>query len=162
LGLGFEGYTGGQVHFGPELFWFEPLAHWLSLGLGLGYRCSLSVQAPHGTVTARALGAELSLLAPLVSSRVFRLEVAAGLRGARVWYTATPTDAAQALDQSGYALYARSGLVMRLGLAGGFRSSSRLGLGGPVKSYSASDAGMVVTGVTGVELLASTGLLWEF
>ena len=55
----------------------------------------------------------------------------------------------------------RVGLSLAFGSPGLLRSYSALGAGIPLKSFSVSDTGLVVTGVSKLELFASTGLALE-
>jgi len=162
VAFGFEHYGGGQTHFGADLFWLHPVFESLFVRLGAGARRALSVDAPHGTVSAAAAGAELALYPVLLSLGAVRLDALVALRGLRVWYGAKP--AVGAISQRGvdYALYGRAGLALSIGRVGSVRSISTLGAGGPFRSFSAADAGEVVTGVSGVEVFATSGVALEF
>lgn len=162
VGLGLEAYTGGQLHFGVDAFWLQPLTGWLRFGLTAGVRRGLTVDAPSGSIGSRAIHVELSLRPTLVSSSIFSLDALVGLRGSEVWFVPEPIAGAEATKTNSAALFGRGGLALTLGRAGSVRSVTTLGAGGPLRSFSASDGGEVVTGVSGVEFFATSGVALEF
>ena len=162
VAFGFEHYSGGQTHFGADLFWIHPASENVLFRLGAGGRRALSVDAPNGTISAAAVGAELALCPVLLSFSAVRLDALLALRGLRVWYSATPVVGAISQSNADYALYGRAGLALSVGRVGSVRSISTLGAGGPFRSFSAADAGEVVTGVSGVELSVTSGVALEF
>lgn len=162
LGLGLESYSGGQLHFGVDAFWLQPLTGWLRLGLTAGVRRGLTVDAPSGSIESRAIHVELALRPTLMSSSSFSLDVHVALRGSEVWFVPKPIAGAAAAKTNSEALFGRGGLALTLGPAGSVRSVTTLGAGGPLRSFSASDGGEVVTGVSGVEFFATSGVALEF
>ena len=162
LGLGFESYTGGQLHFGVEAFWLQPLARWLRLGVSAGVRRGLTVDAPSGSIESRAIQLELSLRLALAQSAIFRMDALVAFSGAEVWFVPKPISGAEATKTHSETLFGRGGLALTLGHAGSVRSVTTLGAGGPLLSFSASDGGEVVTGVSGVEFFATSGVALEF
>jgi hypothetical protein len=61
----------------------------------------------------------------------------------------------------GLAMTSRAGLGLVFGRLGVLRSYSTLGAGLPLKSFSAADAEVTVSGVSKLELFASAGLALE-
>jgi hypothetical protein len=157
--LAFEHFLGGQTHFGGDVFALVPLGSSVGVGLALGGRRALSEQAPHGSIAARALAAELGLM--LVLARRGGLELGAGISGRALWLTFEPAPAggAEASTQSGLAFITRAGLSLVFG--GRLKSYASLGAGLPLRSFSASDSGAEVTGASSLELFAATGLALE-
>ena len=162
LGVGFESYAGGQKHFGIDAFWLQPLTGWLRFGLTAGVRRGLAVDAPSGSIESRAIHVELSLRPTLVSASIYSLDVLVALRGSEIWFVPEPVAGAEATKTNSLALFGRGGLALTLGRAGSVRSVTTLGAGGPLRSFSASDGGEVITGVSGVEFFATSGVALEF
>ncbi len=164
LGLRFavEHYTEGYTELGPDMVWGQAVLPWLDLGVAVGARRGLAVDAPHGSISALAMSGELFGEFRLLEAQYLRLDASTGLRGARVWFSATADSDAEATDSAGNALYATAGLVLSLGPPGFLRSRSHLGVGAPLKSFAVSDAGRVVAGMSGLMLYASTGVSWEY
>jgi hypothetical protein len=157
-----EYYTAGHTELGPDVFFGIAAVRWLDVGLALGARRGLLVDAPDGSIAADALSAELFPEMTLVSGPHHQLDALLSVRGARVFFSATPDSGASGNDATGFTLYGRGGLVLSLGAGGFLRSRTRAGLGAPFKSFSASDGERVVTGVAELEVFASTGVAWEF
>jgi hypothetical protein len=157
--LAFEHFFGGQTHFGGDAVLLLPLGAFTGASVALGGRRALSEQAPHGSIGARALAAELGLSVLLVQRP--GLELGAGVSGRALWLTFEPASAgtAQASTQSGLAFIARAGLSLVFGTK--LKSFASLGAGLPLRSFSASDSGAEVTGASGLELFAATGLALE-
>lgn len=159
--LAFEHFLGGQTHYGADLFGAVPLGRIAGGSFAVGARRALSEQAPHGSIGATALSLEAG-----VSLHVFRqggLDLGAFVSGRvlRVSFEPEAAAGAQAEPQSGLAVTSRVGLGLAFGSPGLLRSYSTLGAGLPLKSYSVSDTGGIVTGVSKLELFASTGLALE-
>jgi hypothetical protein len=154
--LAFEHFLGGQTHFGGDAVLLLPLGSLTGASVALGGRRALSEQAPHGSIGARALAAELGLSLRLVQRPGLKLE--AGVSGRALWLTFEPSSAgtAQASTQSGLGVIARAGLSLVFG--GRLKSFASLGAGLPLRSFAASDSGAEVTGVSSLELFAATGL----
>lgn len=154
--LAFEHFFGGQTHFGGDAVLLLPLGSLTGASVALGGRRALSEQAPHGSIGARALAAELGLSLLLVQRP--GLELGAGVSGRALWLTFEPASAgtARASTQSGLAFIARAGLSLVFG--GKLKSFASLGAGLPLRSFAASDSGAEVTGASSLELFAATGL----
>lgn len=162
LGLALEAYTGGQMHFGLDAFWVQPLWTGFRLGVSAGARRGLTVDAPSGSIDSRAIHLELSLRPELVGSALLRLDALLALGVSEVWFLPEPIAGAEGTETNSQALFGRVGLAVTLGRAGSLRSVSSAGAGGPLRSFSVSDGGEVVTGVAGLELFATTGVALEF
>lgn len=164
VGLRFavEHYTEGHTQLGPDAFFGQAVLPWLNLGLCVGARRGLAVDAQHGSISAASLSGELFGEFRLLEGRHYRLDASTGLRGSRAWFSASADADARGSDATGYALFANAGLVLELGARGFLRSQTRAGVGGPLKSLAASDDGRVVTGMSKLVLFASTGVGWEF
>ena len=162
LGLGLESYTGGQLHFGVDAFWVQPLWTGFRLGVTAGVRRGLTEDAPSGSIDSRAIHLELSLRPELVGSAIFRLDALLALGVSEVWFLPEPVAGAEGTETNSQALFGRVGLALTLGRAGSVRSVSSVGAGGPLRSFSVSDGGEVVTGVSGLELFATSGVALEF
>lgn len=160
--VGFEHYTGGQTQFGADLFWIHPGLGWMAFGLGLGARRALAVDAATGTISATALGGDVSLRPRLLSAGVLNLDGVLALRIAQVYFSGSPAGGGVGHDSASTVLYGRAGVSLAVGRRGSVRSLSELGAGAPLRSFSASEAGEIVTGVSGVEVFASTGVALEF
>ena len=162
LGLGVEYYTGGQTHFGVDAFWLHALSAGLRLGVTAGVRRGLSVEAPSGSIDSRAVHLEVSLRPTLVGSSSWSLDALVALRGAEIWFVPEPVAGAQGTETNSQAIFGRGGLALTLGRAGSVRSISSVGAGAPLRSFSVSDGGEVVTGVSGAEFFATSGVALEF
>jgi hypothetical protein len=160
--LALEHYGHGQTQFGGDVTWSRPLSTWLGFTLALGLRKGLDTESQHGSVRSSTVALELALEPRLVASGAMALHGVVGLRGARVSFTGEAAGEATESDAVGLALYARSGLALLVTPGSAFRARASLGLGAPLRAFSASDAGERVTGMGGLELFASTGVGVEF
>jgi hypothetical protein len=159
--LAFEHFLGGQTHYGADLFGVLPLGPVAGGSLALGARRALSVQAPHGSIGATALSAEAGVSLMFLRQRGLDLSAFVSGRLLRVAFEPEAASGVAAWAQSGLAVTSRVGLSLAFGSPGLLRSYSTLGAGLPLKSLSVSDTGGVVTGVSKLELFASTGLALE-
>lgn len=159
--LAFERFLGGQTHYGADLFAGVPFGSLGGLLAAVGARRGLSVQAAHGSIEARALSGELGLSLRLLRRAAF--ELGGAVSGRVLWLSFEPRAAgtAQASAESGLSLLSRGGAWFTLGYPGVLRSYSSLGVGVPLRSFSASDSGAEVTGTSELELFAATGLALE-
>ena len=162
LGLGIKSYTGGQLLFGIEAFWLTRWFDRFGFGIALGGRRGLSVEAPSGRIRSRSIDLEISLRPTLSSAALYRIDTLLALSGSRVWFFPEPAVGASGARQSSQTLFARAGLVLTLGHMGSLRSVSALGLGTPLRSFSASDGSEVVTGISGLEVFAGSGIALEY
>lgn len=159
--LAFERFLGGQTHYGADLFGVLPLGGLVSGSLALGARRALSVRAPHGDIGASALSAELGLSVALIQRGGLDFGAFASARLLRLGFEPEASAGATSSARSGLALTSRLGLALAFGSPGLVRCYSALGAGLPLKSFAAADAGTTVTGVSELELFASTGLALE-
>jgi hypothetical protein len=159
--LAFEHFLGGQTHYGADLFGAVPLGRVAGGVFAVGARRALSEQAPHGSIGATVLSLEVG--ASLNFVREHGLDVGAFVSGRvlRVSFEPEAASGIRAEPQSGLAVTSRVGLGLAFGSPGLLRSYSTLGAGLPLKSFAVSDTGGVVTGVSKLELFASTGLALE-
>ncbi|HKO51489.1 MAG TPA: hypothetical protein VJV79_27460 [Polyangiaceae bacterium] len=159
--LGFEHFLGGQTHYGVDLFGVVPLAGVAGGFVALGARRALSEQALNGSIAASALSAELGLSLAFVQRGGFELSAFVSGRLLRVNFEPEAESGAAASAAHGLAVTSRVGLGLAFGRLGVLRSYSTLGAGLPLKSFSAADTQTTVTGVSKLELFASTGLALE-
>lgn len=159
--LAFERFLGGQTHYGADLFGVLPLGRVAGGVFAVGARRALSVQAPHGSIGATALSAEAGVSLNFLRQRGLDLGAFVSGRLLRVSFEPEAASGVVARAQSGLAVTARVGLALAFGSPGLLRSYSALGAGLPLKSFSVSDTGGVVTGASKLELFASTGLALE-
>jgi hypothetical protein len=159
--LAFERYLGGQTHYGADLFAALPVGPVAALLMGVGARRALTVQAPHGSIGATGYGAELGMSLTFVEHTSSELSAFVSGRALRLTFQPAASPGAAASSHSGLAITSRVGLAFSLGSPGVLRSYSTLGAGLPLLSYSAADSGAAVTGVSELELFASTGLALE-
>jgi hypothetical protein len=159
--LAFERFLGGQTHYGADLFAVVPLGRIAGGLLAIGARRALSEQAPHGSIGATAFSAEAGLSLTFLRQRGLDLSAFVAGRLLRVSFEPEAASGVEARAQSGLAVISRVGLSLAFGSPGLLRSYSALGAGLPLKSFSVSDTGGIVTGVSKLELFASTGLALE-
>ncbi len=159
--LSFERFLGGQTHYGADLFGAVPLGR-IAGGLwAVGARRALSQQAAHGSIGATALSVEAGVSVAFLQRRGLDLGAFVSGRLLRVSFEPEAASGAAATAQSGLAVTSRVGLALAFGSPGLLRSYSALGAGLPLRSFSASDTGGIVTGASKLELFASTGLAVE-
>jgi hypothetical protein len=159
--LGFEHFLGGQTHYGAELFGLFPFGPVAGGFLALGARRALSSTAPRGSIGASAVAGELGLSLTFVRQGGLDLSAFVSARALRLTFEPVAVPEATAHAQSGWAVTSRAGFGLAFGSPGLLRSYSTLGAGLPLKSFSASDSGSVVTGASELELLLATGLALE-
>jgi len=159
--LAFERFLGGQTHYGADLFGAVPLGRIAGGLLAVGARRALSEQAPHGSLGATVLSAEAGVSLTFFRRRGLDWGAFVSGRLLRISFEPEAADGVVARAQSGLAVTSRVGLSFAFGSPGLLRSYSTLGAGIPLKSFSVSDTGGVVTGVSKLELFASTGLALE-
>ncbi|HEY2407452.1 MAG TPA: hypothetical protein VGI10_15685 [Polyangiaceae bacterium] len=161
LRFAYEAYRRGQTELGADVFWTHALGAHFALGLAAGAREALATTAPDGTVSAQALAGEISAQVGLLHGSWATLDGLLGLSGKWLKFSVDPAPGAVGTSAAGFALYGRAGLELSLG-GPGISSRTRVGAGAPLSSFSASDAGHVVTGLRDVELFSSTGVAVEF
>jgi len=165
FGLGgrfaFEHFLGGQTHYGVDLFGVVPFGGIAGGLVAVGARRALSAQAPHGSIGANALSAELGLSLSFLQRGGLELSAVVSARLLSVNFEPEAEAGAMASEAHGFAATSRAGLGLAFGKLGVLRSYSALGVGLPLKSFAASDAQATITGVSKLELFASTGLALE-
>ncbi len=159
--LAFERFLGGQTHYGADLFGVVPLGRIAGGLLAVGARRALSQRAAHGSVGATALSVEAGVSLVFLQRRGLDLGAFVSGRLLRLSFEPEAAAGATATAQSGLAVTSRVGFALAFGRPGLLRSYSALGAGLPLKSFSASDSGGIVTGASQLELFASTGLALE-
>jgi len=159
--LAFEHFLGGQTHYGFDLFGALPFGRIAGGFVALGARRALAEQAPHGAIGANALSAELGLSLSFWQRGGLELGAFVSARMLRLAFEPEADADASASSQHGLAVTSRAGLGFAFGKLGSVRAYSGLGAGLPLKSFSASDQGVTVTGASKLELFASTGLALE-
>ncbi len=159
--LSFEHFLGGQTHYGVDLFGAVPLGRIAGGLLAVGARRALSQQAEHGSIGATALSVEAGVTLAFFQQRGLDLGAFVSGRLLRLSFEPEAASGATATARSGLAMTSRVGLGLAFGSPGLLRSYSALGAGLPLKSFSASDSGGIVTGASKLELFASTGLALE-
>jgi hypothetical protein len=159
--LAFEHFTGGQTHFGGDLFAEVPLGRVASVLVALGARRALTSEAEHGVIEASGFAAEAGLALAFFQRPGAEIGGFASVRALRLTFEPEPGAGARFESRSGVACTARAGFAFALGKPGLIRSYTSLGAGLPARAFSASDDGQVVTGVSGLELFGATGLALE-
>jgi hypothetical protein len=157
----FSGYGGGQTHLGADVAAHFPLGERLLLALSGGLRQGRPENAPHGRVLASAAGLEAALGVALLRALPLELSLFAGPRAALVRFSGRPTAESRGGELSGLVLYARGGAAFGLRLLGPLWLDLSGGAGAPLRALEATDAGQVITGVSGLELFARGGLMVE-
>jgi len=159
--LAFEHFLGGQTHYGADLFGALPFARVAGGFLALGARRALSEPAPHGSIGASALSAELGLSLSFLRRGGLDLGAFVSARLLRLSFEPEGESGAAASAEHGLAMTSRVGLNLAFGKLGVVRSYSALGAGLPLKSFSAADTQTTITGASKLELFASAGLAME-
>jgi hypothetical protein len=150
-----------HTELGVDFFLRPRFARTWGAELALGLRDGSAEPSRNGQIDATASAISLGVWAPLVRSAAFELSVELRVRAARVVFTGEPVASASGREVSGWAVYGRAGLSPSLRIVEPLRLSAALGLGAPMKTFAASDDSQVVTGMRGLELFASLGLLTE-
>jgi hypothetical protein len=151
-------YSLDQTQYGGDVFALVPLPGNCSLELGVGARGALAQRSAHGTVNAWALSADLGVHVPWLRRGELELNVQLGSHVSSIQYRAEADASATSAQARGFAGIARLGLGASFGAARGVRSFTTLGVGYPWLSYAATDGGQSVTGASGFEVYANTGV----
>jgi hypothetical protein len=159
--LGFEHFTGGQTHYGADLFGVLPVGRVAAGLVAIGARRALSKRAPHGDIGAGALSIELGISGTLVRRGGLELGGFVSGRLLRLSFEPEAAPGASADSRHGFAVTSRFGLALAFGSPGLLRCYNGLGVGLALKSFSAADGGRTVTGASDLELFASSGLALE-
>ncbi len=129
--------------------------------LALGLYDGLAESAEHGRIDASATAIGLGAWTALVQTAAFELTLELGARASRIVFSGEPDASTSGRDASGWAVYGRGGLSPSFEIVAPLRLGAALGLGAPLKTFSASENAQVVTGVRGLELFASLGIVVE-
>ncbi len=159
--LAFEHFTGGQTHYGADLFAQLPVGRVAAVLIALGARRALSEESAHGVIEASGLAAETALSLSFVQRTGVDLAGFGGGRVLRLEFEPNAALGASSETKTGFAVSGRAGLLFAVGASGVVRSYSMLGAGLVLQEFSAADSGKVTTGASGVELFGSTGLALE-
>jgi hypothetical protein len=156
-----ERFLGGQTHLGGDAVLLLPLAPRFRLEVAAGYRHGLDVEAPHGSVSSRAVALGGSFRYLLLPVRPVELGVVLGARALWVRFEGRADGNERADQLEGVALYARAGLASALELGAGTWLELSAMSGAPLRGLEATDTGSVVAGVSGVEFAGSLAFLVE-
>jgi hypothetical protein len=161
--IAFDGYQGGQLLFGGDVFYRHRLARGLRTEIAFSMREGVSVESDNGTISSRALGGSLGLWLRLVEAAPLELELGSAIRVTRAQLRGEPSNRTQAIgfELTGYPVYARGGLSGTLRLGPLLRLQLCGGAGAPLRSLDAEDDGQSVTGFSGGEIYASAGVALE-
>ena len=151
-----EAYSGGQVHFGPDLVFRQDLGARFAVGLVLGPRFAAPKAVDAGTLRARVFCGELIGDVRLHGSSGLVLELEAGLQGGSLVFEGETV--ATRRTAGGPTLVARSGLVLTLYLSEAFGVELGAGSGAVLVGAEATAEGTPVSAASGVEGHASLGL----
>jgi len=157
----FEHHGGGHTALGADVAASFPLGTRLGLGFALGLRQGRPVEADHGRVLSSAAGFEAMLAVNLVRALPLELGLFAGPRAALVRFTGDPSATSRGGEFSGLVLHLRAGAEAGIRVLGPLWVDLAGGAGAPLRGLEATDAGQVVTGVSGLELFARAGLMVE-
>jgi hypothetical protein len=160
--VAFAHYGGAQTQYGGDAFTLIALPARLSLEVALGLRGALATTSAHGTVTASAVSSDLGLHLPWFQSGDLELDAQLGSHFSLIDYEARAVGTTKASAARGFTGTGRIGLGAVFGAAHALRSFTTLGAGLPWLSFAAADGGHIVTGTSGLELYASSGLGLEF
>jgi hypothetical protein len=155
-------YGGKQTQYGGDAFTRIPLVGPLALEVALGVRAALATTSAHGTISAKALTGDLGLRWAWFRRGDFLLDAELSAELGAIAYRASATPGATAQTAQGFAGTGRLGLGAVFAVSRTFRSFSTLGAGYPWLAYSATDSGRAVSGVSGIEVYATSGLAVEF
>ena len=163
LGVRFavEHYLGGQTLLGADAATVLPLGARFALDFEAGGRAGLRARAQHGEVSSSAIGFGASGRYAFVHSALADVGVTLGLRAAVVRFRGAAAAGASEAELSGLTLYARGGAFTTLALGGPFGLDAAFGAGAPLRALEATDAGQVVSGVSGAEFFARLGFTVE-
>ncbi len=158
-----EHHGGGLTLLGGDAFVTVWLSERFGLELGLGLRQGLTEDAAHGRIESRALCSALELaLAVLPRGQLLGLHAMLGVAVASLHLRGDAETSARDAERSGLSAQARAGVVLSVALLDAFALRAQVGLGAPLRSVEASDAGRVVGSTGGLELHAGLGVEARF
>jgi hypothetical protein len=153
-----EHHGGGHTLLGGDAFVTVWLSERLGLELSVGLRHGLREDATHGSVESRALCSALDLgLAVLPRGQTLSLTATLGAAFASLRMRGAAEGTALDAEGSGWSAQARAGVVLGLALHDAFALRAQVGLGAPLRSVEASDAGRVISSTSGIEVHAGLG-----
>jgi hypothetical protein len=129
--------------------------------LALGLREGLATTAPDGRILSSAVGFGAGLRYLLLRTSNVELGVSLGARAAVVRLQGQATPTARDAELSGLVAYARSSLSGAVRVTGPLWLELGVGAGAPLRALEATDASVVVTGVSGFELPVYAALFSE-
>jgi hypothetical protein len=156
-----EHFGGGQTHVGADATALFPFGELLRLELSLGLRQGGKVAAPHGRVHSSAAGLGAMLRVTFVRAPRLELSLFAGPRAGLARFSGRAGPDARGTELSGVVLFARGGALAGVRVLGPLWVEASGGAGAPLRGLEASDAGRVVSGVSGLELFGAAGLMVE-
>jgi hypothetical protein len=157
----FEHYGTGQTLLGADAATLLPLGQRFALDFDAGGRVGLRASAADGDVSSSAVGFGASGRYAFVHSGFADLGLTLGVRAAVVRFRGAAAPGAEEAELSGLTLYARGGAFTGLRLGGPFGLDAAIGAGAPLRALEATDAGQVVSGVSGAEFFARLGFTVE-
>ena len=163
LGVRFavEHYLGGQTLLGADAATILPLSERFALDFDAGGRAGLRAEATDGDVYSSAFGFGAYGRYAFVHTGFADVGLTLGLRAAVVRFRGSAAPGADEAEISGLTLYARGGAFTGLRLGGPFGLDAAFGAGAPLRGLEATDAGKVVSGVSGAEFFAQLGFTVE-
>jgi len=156
-----EHYTAGETLLGGDAVILLPIAAEFALDFELGARAGLTTSAPDGQIRSSAFGGGAGLRYAFLRGRAGELGATLGVRAAFVRFRAEAEPGIDAMELSGLTLFARGGAFTNLRVAGPLAFDAAVGAGAPLRALEATDAGKVVTGVSGAELWGTFGFTVE-
>lgn len=151
-----EAFGGGQLHGGLDVFGRFRLASRVSLEPSLGFRLGVEASSTHGSVTSWLVGGALHALVDLVRFGAFTVSAVAGGRVGWLHFDGRATALSTAASGATWISSVRGGAELEW-LARPARLFLRVTAGAPLRSAVATDAGVRVSGTTGVEVGAALG-----
>lgn len=152
-----EGYEGGLLAYGGDVFFRRELASRFGAEVALGVRGAEPEVAAHGSVRAHAFGAGAALFADVAVRPPWKVAAEAGVWAARLELQGEATPGGAAARGVETALMLRGGARAALTLSPAFALVARCGAGGVVRSVSARDEGTAAVSASGLEWYAAAG-----
>jgi hypothetical protein len=159
----FERYAGEATLLGADAVWASTIGSYFELEAAFGARTMLPIESEEGSIRGSAVLAQLGGGPLLARTSWLRLAALLVLVGSRISYSPRASADAIGTDATGYALYARGGLDLSLGVRGfPLYARTSAGAGAPLRSFAAADSNGIVDGVKGLEIFGTTGVALEF
>jgi hypothetical protein len=153
-----ERFSGGALLLGAEAAGRIPLATRFHLELAAGVRLGPARTAPHGSVSALAVGASTRLLFRVAGDEAASLHLGPGFSLSRLEFRGNAERGAEADTYSDWLPVARANVFARVALGRFLGVSAGVSAGATLRSIEATDAGKSVTAARGLELGATLGL----